>query len=154
MASLAPGNGWFPNRNPERSQDARRGSPVIRNAATAESNVYAIRPARTSPATPPESERSFVSGALSPLLANSVRSGRSASWIIGWCVFGLALASMAWVTMIGALFAAAITFGVPWMTAAVAFGAAHVLAAALAALVGVRVSRTLLPSQDRPTLPQ
>ena len=154
MASLAPGNGWFPNRNSERSHDPRRGSPPIRSAAFGENNVYSFPPARTDAPARPEAERGFVTGALSSLLAQWDRSGRSASWIVGWCVFGLALASMAWITMIGALFAAAIIFGVPWMTAAAAFGAAHVFVAALAALVGVRVSRTLLASLQRSPLPQ
>lgn len=153
MASLAPGNGWFPNRNPERSHESRRSSLPGRSAAS-DSNVYAFPPTRAGLPARPEIEDGLVNGAFSSLMARQDRAGRSTSWIIGWCVFGLALASMAWIAMIGALFAAAIIFGVPWLTAAVAFGAAHVLAAALAALIGVRVSRTLLPSHRTPTLTQ
>ena len=139
MASLAPGNGWFPNRNPERSHEPRQ--KLARIAASGESNVYEFPPPRLGSPVRPEASRGFVGGALASLLAQSSRNGRSTSWFVGWCVFGLALASLAWFTLIGALFAAALIFGVPWVTAALAFGAAHALAAAL---LGVRISRTLL----------
>ena len=137
MSSLAPGNGWFPTRG----YDGRKPGHAA--------NVYAFAPVR--PAVPPGAtvapDRSPLAGVVASVILQSARRGRSSAWLIGWCAFGLVLASFAWLGLVGALFAAAIIVGVPWTTAAAAFAAAHVLAATFATLVCVRVGRALIRSE-------
>jgi hypothetical protein len=85
---------------------------------------------------------------VASVLLEPTRRGRGSKWVIGWCALGLALATLAWLGIAGALFAAAVIAGVPWITAAGAFAAAHVLAATVATLVCVRVARNLLKSEN------
>ena len=149
MASLAPGNGWFPHR----AYDARRSVYVPSKPTSAGDNVYLFPPTRAAPmrANPPH-------GPLARLLAATIleytRAGRSAAWVIAWCLFGIALASMAWLALVGALLATALAMGVAWTTAVVALGAAHVLAATLAGLVGVRLGRTLIAPRAQASRPK
>jgi hypothetical protein len=127
--------------------------PAVRDSAAAQGNVYAFPPVRSASSQRSE-PRGIVANAVASILFESTRSGRGSGWVIGWCLFGLALASLAWLGMIGSLFAAAIIFGVPWLTVVGAFALAHLLAAALAALVGARAGRALIARQKPARLPQ
>lgn len=147
MASLAPGNGWFPHRaHPSRSSGhAERRSPM----KTA-SNVYAF------PGTPnPLTARQAASGSAvatrlaALLVANSIRAGRTAGWVLGWCLFGLVLASLVWLGLAGVLIAAALLYGVPWVTVAVAATLTHILGAGLAVLMGLRIARGILLAGEK-----
>lgn len=118
MASLAPGNGWFPNR----SHDYRKFPVAARNGSAG--NVYAFPPIRP-----------------------AARNGRISTRVFGWWAFGLVLGTLAWLGVMAGLLAAAIVAGVPWVTAAAVFSAVHVLAACCATMVVVRIGRTLIPGE-------
>jgi hypothetical protein len=145
MASLAPGNGWFPSQ----SSESRRQAGVARKAIAGPGNVYPFPPARPAARLRMTAvdHRGPISRAAASVLLESTRRGRSSTWLLGWSAFGLVLATLAWLGLAGALFAAAIVAGVPWITAAGAFAAAHVLAATVATLVCVRVARNLLKAE-------
>ncbi len=140
MASLAPGNGWFP----QRTYDARRSVYAVRKLATnPEDNVYEFP--SVGPAVAPQTQAggSVIGKAAAFLVAEAAHAGRSGAWVLAWCIFALALTPIVWLGLVGALFAAAITFGVPWTTAAIAVGTAHLLAAALAVLVISRIGKSI-----------
>jgi hypothetical protein len=145
MASLAPGNGWFPSQ----SSESRRQAVVGRKVIPGQSNVYPFPPARPAAGSGMTAAdlRGPISRAAASVLLESARRGRSGAWLLGCTAFGLVLATLAWMGLAGALFAAAIVAGVPWITAAGAFAAAHVLAATVATLVCVRVARNLLKAE-------
>jgi hypothetical protein len=151
MASLAPGNGWFPHQASRQSGPAQHPAPL-----QATGNVYAF-----------PSSRSFANrGQAAPgpataarlatlLLADSIKSGRTATWVFGWCLFTLVAATLVWLGLAGVLVAAALFYGVPWATVAVAATLIHALGAALAVLIARRIGRALLLSletRNRPPL--
>ena len=140
MASLAPGNGWFP----QRAYDARRSVYAVRKLATNPGGkVYEFPPVGPG-ATPRARAGVSVIGKIAALLAaEATHAGRGAAWALTWCIFALALSSMVWLALVGGLFAAALTIGVPWTAAAIAVGATHLLAAALAILVAVRIGKRI-----------
>jgi len=150
MASLAPGNGWFPHRTP-----SSRSNGYAERRLTAASNVYAF------PGTPntltaanrwQAASRSSVATRLAALLvADSVKAGRTASWVLGWCLFSLVAASLVWLGLAGVLVAAALLHGVPWITVAVAATLIHALGATLAVLMAQRIGRRILLSAERRT---
>jgi hypothetical protein len=143
MASLAPGNGWFPHRthgSAKNSHEHRR---------TAVSNVYAFPAARWQSSNPGTS-RSALAGRLATLLvAESLRAGRTVNWVLGWCLFGIALASLVWLGLAGVLVAAALLIGIPWSTVAIAATLTHLLGSILVVLVCRRIGKALLLSLDK-----
>lgn len=150
MASLAPGNGWFPHR----AHSSRQGGSAERRLPLKTAgNVYAF------PATPnnltADRWRAAASGPAvatrlaALLVADSIRAGRTARWALGWCLFGLVAASLVWMGVAGVLVAAALLHGLPWIMVAVAAILVHVLGATLAVLMGLRIGREILLSAER-----
>lgn len=150
MASLAPGNGWFPHKaNPSR----HGGTPEYRLPLKSAGNVYAF------PGTPNAlaranrwrvaAEPAAATRLAALLVADSLKSGRTATWVLGWCLFTLVMATLVWLGLAGVLVAAALLYGVPWATVAVSATLVHVLGAALAVLMGRRIGRDLLVSLER-----
>jgi len=151
MASLAPGNGWFPRRA---YSSLRNGESVERRRPlNGASNVYSFP---GTPNTPAAASRwhaargsAVATRVAAVLLADSIRAGRTARWMLGWGLFGLVAASLAWLGFAGVLVAAALLYGVPWATVAVAATLIHALAATLAVLMGLRIGRRILHSAER-----
>ena len=148
MASLAPGNGWFPHRSP-----ASRHSVAAERRLTAASNVYAFPGTSNTAANRWQAaSRSAVATRLAALLvADSIKAGRSASWVLGWCLFSLVVASLVWLGLAGVLVAAALLHGVPWITVAAAATLIHGLGVTLAVLMGLRIGRGMLLSAEKRT---
>ena len=150
MASLAPGNGWFPHRTPSSRSNgyAERRLPL-----RAASNVYAFPGSSNTAANRWQAaSRSSVATRLAALLvADSVKAGRTASWVLGWCLFSLVAASLIWLGLAGVLVAAALLHGVPWITVAVAAALIHGLGVTLAVLMSLRIGRGMLLSAEKRT---
>ena len=85
------------------------------------------------------------------LVADSVKAGRTASWVLGWCLFSLVAASLIWLGLAGVLVAAALLHGVPWITVAVAAALIHGLGVTLAVLMSLRIGRGMLLSAEKRT---
>lgn len=151
MASLAPGNGWFPRRPPA----SRTSGNADRRGLPAASNVYAF-PERPGIAAAPRwdnaSNAALATRLATLLVAESIKAGRTGGWVLGWCVFAIAMASLAWLGLAGALVAAALAIGVPWMTVAIAAAITHTLGIALWAILGVRFGRKAVASMERKRL--
>jgi hypothetical protein len=150
MASLAPGNGWFPHRA-YRSPKAHNGKGVPRQPIRASRNVYEIRhtgiPIKSSTAL--GSRRGIISKIVDLLVSESLKAGRTATWMLARGVFAAVLAVILWLGLMAAIVGGTAAFGVPWTTAAVAVVATHILAAILLILLGVRIGRNLLLSAER-----
>jgi hypothetical protein len=143
MASLAPGNGWFPHRthgSGKNSHEQRR---------TAASNVYAFPSARWQPSSPRASRPALADRLGTLLMAESLRAGRTVNWVLGWCLFGIAVASLVWLGLAGVLVAAALLIGIPWSTVAIAATLTHLLGSILVVLVCRRIGRALLLSLEK-----
>ena len=146
MASLAPGNGWFPNQV---ATTPRSPSAVPRRAEGAPSNVYEFPPVRAAAASRNVSltDRGVLARIVAGLVAEAARAGRSDAWLIGWCLAGVAMVCVAWIALVGALFAAAVLVGLPWVTAAATLAAANALAGLLVVRTGLRHARKLLQGE-------
>ncbi len=131
MASLAPGNGWYPNRS----------YPVLRPTYAPRrgyANVYAFPRARNS-----------VPSVADPHPAEVTKLQRGeTSPALRWPVATFLLGALAWLGLVAALGAAALGLGVPLLTAVAVLAATHLLAATLALLIGVRVGRKLLAAKS------
>ena len=97
MASLAPGNGWFPHR----TYSSRNGGYAERRLPLkASDNVYAFPGTPKTLAMPNRWQAvsgSAVATKLAALLvADSIKAGRTARWVLGWFVFSLVVASLVW----------------------------------------------------------
>ena len=88
----------------------------------------------------------ITSKILELLIVESLNAGRAATWVLLWTIFGAIFTFLVWLGLVGALVGAAIALGVPWMIAAVAVTAAHILAAVLIFLLCVRIGRRLAPA--------
>ena len=149
MASLAPGNGWFPHRT---DASRRSASGPHRQPGNTVSNVYPFPgfPNALDTGRWKAASGSAVANRLATLLvAESMKSGRTAGWVLGWTAFGLVLASVMWLGLATVLIAAALLIGVPWMTVAVAATLTHALGATLAVLMGLRIGRSILQSIEK-----
>ncbi len=143
MASLAPGNGWFPQRTHGSAKSSHE------RPRTAVSNVYAFPAARWQPSDP-GAARSALAGRLAALLvAESLKAGRSVNWVLGWCLFGIAVGSLVWLGVAGVLVAAAHLIGIPWTTVAIAATLTHLLGTLLVVLVCRRIGGALLLSLEK-----
>lgn len=143
MASLAPGNGWFPHRTHGSAKSSHK------RQRTVVSNVYAFPAARWQPSDP-RAARSAISSRLAALLvAESLKAGRTVNWVLGWCFFGIALASLVWLGLTGVLVAAALLNGIPWTTVAIAATLTHLLGLLLIVLVCRRIGGALLLSLEK-----
>jgi hypothetical protein len=150
MASLAPGNGWFPHRA-YGSPQAYNGKAVPRQTIGTSRNVYEIRhigiPVISRTAV--GSGRWIISKTLNLLVIESLKTGHTATWMLAWGVFAAVLTLILWLGFMAAIVGSAIAFGVPWTTVAVAVVAIHILAAILIILLGVRIGRNLLLSAEK-----
>ena len=148
MASLAPGNGWFPRR----TVSSRHGVSAERRLPAA-GNVYAFPGTSNTFAAANRWQAgsgSAVATRLAALLvADSIKAGRSASWVLGWCLFSLVVASLVWLGLAGVLVAAALLHGVPWITVVVAAALIHALGAILVVMIGLRIGRRMLLSVEK-----
>jgi hypothetical protein len=150
MASLAPGNGWFPHRTPGSSKSTHAERP-----RTASSNVYAFPAARWQPSDRKASGSALANRLAALLMAESLKTGRTVNWVLGWCMFSAVLASLVWLGLAGVLVAAALLIGIPWMTVAIAATLTQLLGTMLVVLMCRRIGRGLLLSMDkRRHLPQ
>lgn len=143
MASLAPGNGWFPHR----THGSAKSSHEHRRAAV--SNVYAFPAARWQPSDPTASRSALANRLAALLVAESLKAGRSVNWVLGWCLFGIALGSLVWLGVAGGLVAAALLIGIPWTTVAIAAALTHLLGSILVVLVCRRIGGALLRSLEK-----
>ena len=147
MASLAPGNGWFPHRS-YGSLRANAGNAVRSQPVRASRNVPAVRFAgdpAISPAAAP-SVRTTISAVLDLFLIEDLKTGRAASQMLTWGVVATVLAIFIWVGCMSAYVGGAVALDVPWTTLTVAMTAVHILAAILIVLLCVRHGRKLLES--------
>jgi len=149
MASLAPGNGWFPHR----IHSSRHNGGAERQPVAVNGNVYAFP--RTSAALASANRAQVAAGPAvatrlaALLLADSLKSGRTATWVLGWCFVTLVVAAVLWLSLAGALVAAALFYGVPWASVVLAATLIHALGAVLAVLMGRRIGRALLLSLEK-----
>jgi positive regulator of sigma E activity len=148
MASLAPGNGWYPRRTPP----SRRGVIAERRPAVA-GNVYAF-PGTSNPFTLANQWQAASGSAVATrlaalLVADSIKAGRTVSWVLGWCVFGLVAGSLVWLGLTSVLVSTALLYGVPWITVAAAATLIHMLGAALVVMMGLRIGRRTLLSVEK-----
>ena len=152
MSSLAPGNGWFPRRTPSSRYG---GSAERRLSLEAAGNVYAFPGTSNTLATANRwqaASGSAIATRLAALLvADSIKAGRTATWVLGWSVFTLVLASLVWLGLASLLVAVALLNGVPWITVAAATTLIHMLGAALVVLMGLRIGRSMLHSAEKRT---
>ena len=151
MASLAPGNGWFPRR----PHASRTSGTADRSGLPTATNVYAFpdRPGITvAPRWDDAAPASLATRFATLLVAESTKAGRTAGWVMGWCVLAIALVSLAWLGVAGALVAAALAIGMPWMTIMIAVAFAHTLGIGLFVIFGVRFGRKAVDSMERTRL--
>ena len=151
MASLAPGNGWFPHRSP----NSTLGAPSARNGKVA--RRQSIRERRNASEVPPvgnpvitHAATGAVGGTISTKpdspVSDPVNASRPATWAMAWGVLAAVVALLIWVGFMGAYVGGAVALGIPWTIVAVAMAAIHVLAAILIVLLCVRIGRNLLLS--------
>lgn len=150
MASLAPGNGWFPQRT-YGSPKAHNGKGVPRQPIGGSRNLYQIRhigiPIQSSTAVGSGTGR--ISKILDLLEIEDLKAGRTATWMLAWTVFSAVLGLILWLGLMAAVVGGAVALGVLWTTAAVAVIAIHILTAILIILLGVRIGRNLLLSAEK-----
>jgi hypothetical protein len=150
MASLAPGNGWFPHRA-YGSREAQYGKAVRRQAIRTSRNVYELQHIGIPVISPTAvgAGRGRISKILDLLEIEALKAGRAASWMLAWGVFAAVLALILWLGLMAAIVGGAVALGVSWTTAAVAVVATHILAAIVIILLGVRIGRNLLLSAEK-----
>lgn len=113
-------------------------------------NVYAFPVGlRSTPAGRSPERAALASKLASALLLESMRAGHTARWVVGWCAFTLAIASMLWIGLAGMLVAGAFLIGIPWSTVAIVAALTQALGALLAFLMGRRMGASLIASLDR-----
>ena len=127
MASLAPGNGWYPEpvRPSRRSRSSARAVPADRIG-----NVYV-----------------FPSSALH--IEGVAKASRRTNHLIAWCITSAVVLSLLWLGLASVLVSAALMAGMPLATVTAAAVVAHLLGAGLAITMGVRIVRRLLATEDR-----
>lgn len=143
MASLAPGNGWFPHRTHGSAKSSHE------RPRTEVSNIYAFPAARWQPSDPRALRSALASRLAALLMAESLKAGRTVNWVLGWCLFGIALGSLVWLGVAGVLVAAALLIGIPWTTVTIVATLTHLLGTLLVVLVCRRIGGTLLLSLEK-----
>ena len=156
MASLAPGNGWFPRRQPY----GMRGSPNSRNdkverrqtLRTSRNAVEVRRSGNAGILLAAAGSRHVQETTVKPVdlpASESVMTGKAATSMTAWDVLAAVLALLMWVGGMAAYAGGTLALGVPWTTLAVAMSAVQLLAAGLVVLLSFRVGRDPLPASER-----
>ena len=142
MASLAPGNGWFPHRRTVSHGNYSGSTTARRQAGQDGGNVYALRRFGVFASLGKGGATGSVSSLPDLVAMNSSNDSRTAAAMLAWGVFAAVIALILWVGCIAAFAGGAVAMGVPWTTVAIALIAVHVLAGVLFLSFCSRVSRS------------
>ena len=156
MASLAPGNGWFPHRGFPRNYNGRgaRKQPVHGSG-----RIYELRRIGfpfIPTATASVAKGSGTSNIPNRLATTPIDDSRAAASMLAWGMFAAVLGLIVWVGLMAAYAGGVVAMGVPWTTVAVAMAGVHVLLGILLMLFFARIGCTLwwFPDARNPRRPE